>query len=126
MQSMFRNESEHRPGAALRAEDVLAALEKRTDARFLEARQHLAQPFRARYCKGAKVAHELAISICEYDDAAAAKAGREVSLRSLASIPDRQIAVNGATTLTLRQTKKTAASAELADRLVTAFAELKK
>ncbi|MEO6420254.1 MAG: hypothetical protein ABIP39_12635, partial [Polyangiaceae bacterium] len=64
-------------------------------------------------------------SVCEYADEAAAKAGRATSLKALAGVPNREIAVNKKTTLTVRQPPtKTPASEAAARKAAQIFATL--
>ena len=122
---IFREEAANRPAAAIPAETVFAAFDK-SGVAVKEARQHLARPFGAHYCSGAKVERDIALSVCEYTDAASASTGRTGSERGLASIPNRQVLRNGATTLTIRLSQKDAPSEALAQRLAATFAKLKK
>ncbi len=95
-------EQDGRPTGTPKAEDVYAAFEKAGFA-LTEKQQHVASVFGAKFCLGAKTDNDMAFSVCEYADEAAAKAGRETSLKSLAVVPNRDILVNKKTTLTVRQ-----------------------
>jgi hypothetical protein len=118
---MFQNEAAHRPGGTITVEDALAAF--RQDGIPLDSvRQHLARPYGARYCVGAKSGSGLALSVCEYVDSAAANDGAEIS-RKL-SLANREIRVNQATTLTVREVQKSPAADALTEKLFQRFARL--
>jgi len=119
--ALFQVEANNRPLGTLRAEEALEAF-RRLGIELHEERQHLARPYGARYCMGAKSGTELALSVCEYIDAAAAQAGAEVSRKI--PLAQRQIQLNRATSLTVRQIKKTPASDALAQRLFQTFTQL--
>jgi hypothetical protein len=85
--------------------------------------QHLAAPFEARYCMGASLG-DVAISVCEFDDAERAARGRDVSERMLASIPNRKVVANRTATLTVREQAKTAESERTSARAIETFARL--
>ncbi|MDP9150966.1 MAG: hypothetical protein M3O36_13635, partial [Myxococcota bacterium] len=96
-------ESTHRTATDTpKVEDVYAALEK-AGFKLREKQQHVAAVFGAEYCVGAKADDDVALSVCEYVSPAAAKDGRDMSLKTLASVPNREIHVNRKTTLTIRQ-----------------------
>ena len=119
--AMFQNEADNRPTGTIKAEDAMAAFRKEGVA--LETvRQHLGRPYGARYCVGAKVTTEIALSVCEYIDAEAAKSGAESSRKLVLS--NREIQVNHATTLTVREVEKTPAADAVAKRLFASFAKL--
>ncbi|MBK7194609.1 MAG: hypothetical protein IPH80_19190 [Myxococcales bacterium] len=93
-------EAAHRPTGTARVEDVVAAL-GRAGVALAEPKQYLAATAAASYCAGGHTADGLAVSVCEYADAAAATAGRaHVERRFAALAADRRIVVRGATTLT--------------------------
>jgi hypothetical protein len=85
-------------------------------------RQHLGRPYGARYCVGAKSGTLIALSVCEYIDAAAANAGAEVSRKVV--LANREIRINQATSLTVREIEKTSVADALAKRLFESFAKL--
>jgi len=116
--ALFRVEADNRPSGTLRAEDAYDAF-RRAGLELHEQRQHLGRPYGARYCVGAKSGSELALSVCEYIDDAAAVAGAESS-RKL-TLANREIRLNHATSLTIRQLVKTPESAALAARFFEAF-----
>jgi hypothetical protein len=117
----FQKEASSRPAGTPRVEDVYAAIAK-AGFTFEEQRQHLAAPFEAAYCVGAKTQHDIALSVCEYAGVEAARKGKESSLQL--PIPNRAIHVNGATTLTVRQGTKTPESDRAAKKIVEAFAKV--
>ena len=119
--AMFRNEAESRPLAAIKAEDVLEAFRK-AGVELDGVRQHLARPYGARYCVGAKSGTAIALSVCEYIDPAAADAGAELSRKIV--LANREIRVNHATSLTVREIEKTPNADALKQKLFDSFAEL--
>lgn len=116
--ALFRVEAENRPSGALRAEDVLDAF-RHAGLELHEQRQHLGRPYGARYCVGAKSGTALALSVCEYVDEAAARAGVEGS-RKIA-LAHREIHLKRTTSLTVRQIETTPESAALAARFFQTF-----
>lgn len=117
-------EQRDRPVGTPKAEDVYAAFEKAGFA-LTEKQQHVASVFGAKFCLGAKTDNDMAFSVCEYADEAAAKAGRETSLKALAVVPNRDILVNKKTTLTVRQpAAKTPASEASAKKAAQVFSTL--
>lgn len=116
--ALFRVEAESRPSGTLRAERVFDAF-RRAGLEIHEQRQHLGRPYGARYCVGAKSSAKLALSVCEYVDMQAARAGVDTSRKI--PLAHREIRLNGATSLTVRQLQNTPASAALAARFFEAF-----
>ena len=123
--ALFRAEVLHRPTGTVRVEDVLVAF-KRAGVETAMLRQHLAKPFGAEYCAGAEASHDVVLSLCEYASSEAATLGRGASTKGLATIPNREIVQNGATTLTLRERTRTPESHALVERMKHAFAALTK
>jgi hypothetical protein len=121
--ALFRSEALHRPTGTVRVEDVLVAF-KSAGVETSMLRQHLAKPFGAEYCAGAEAGRDVVLSVCEYASSDAATRGRGASTKGLASIPNREIMQNGATTLTLRERARTPESHALVERLKRAFATL--
>lgn len=119
--ALFRVEAENRPQSAPRVEDAMAAFRAAGVAVQAE-RQHLARPYGARYCVGAESGPDLALSVCEYIDAAAAAAGVATSRKM--PLKNREIRVQGATSLTVRLIKSTAEARAVEARLFQAFAKL--
>jgi hypothetical protein len=118
---MFQNEALNRPTGTIKAEDAIEAFRKEGIA--LEAvRQHLGRPYGARYCVGAKSGTAIALSVCEYIDAAAANTGAEGSRKVV--LANREIRINQATSLTVREIEKTSAADAVANRLFESFAKL--
>ena len=99
---------------------------KRAGVETAMLRQHLAKPFGAEYCAGAEASHDVVLSLCEYASSEAATLGRGASTKGLATIPNREIVQNGATTLTLRERTRTPESHALVERMKHAFAALTK
>ena len=119
--ALFQNEAANRPTGTIKAEDAIEAFRK--DGVELEAvRQHLGRPYGARYCVGAKSGTVIALSACEYIDPAAANAGAEVSRKVV--LANREIRINQATSLTVREVEKTPAADALANKLFDSFAKL--
>jgi hypothetical protein len=116
--ALFRVESESRPAGTLRAEQAFEAF-RRAGLEVHDQRQHLGRPYGARYCVGAKSGTSLALSVCEYVDVEAARSGAEAS-RKIA-LAHREIRLNRATSLTVRQIEKTPESDALALSFFTAF-----
>jgi len=119
--ALFQNEAANRPVGGLSVERVRGAL-RAAGVELKEARQHLARPYGARYCLGARAGDGLALSICEYADADAAAAGAATSRKI--PLAHREISVNQATSLTIRKLEPSAANDALARRLFRAFANL--
>jgi hypothetical protein len=121
----FNAEAAHRPTGVLRVEDVTAAFRK-AGVTLEEEKQHLASFYKAAYCVGAKAkGEEISFSVCEYTDAAAAKAGKELNDKAFSPIKNRASYVNGATTLTVLETIKNPDNDVIAKKLVDTFASLK-
>jgi hypothetical protein len=95
------DEAAHRPTGTPRAEDVLAAFAA-GGVTVADARQVVARTVHASYCQGGVTAKNTLVAVCEYPSHDAAVAGRAHSLAAFAKLsPDREILVNGATTLTV-------------------------
>jgi len=120
--SMFRVESENRPSGTIKAEDAIASFQK-DGVQLDKVRQHLARPYGARYCVGAMAGTAVAISVCEYIDADAAKTGAEASRKVV--LANREIQINQATSLTVREVEKTPEAEAVAKKLFESFAKLK-
>lgn len=118
--ALFKVEADNRPGGTPRAEDAFEAF-RRAGLEVHEQRQHLGRPYGARYCVGAKSGVSLALSVCEYVDAEAARSGVEASRKI--SLAHREIRLKRATSLTVRQIQKTPESDALALRFFAAFDE---
>ncbi len=119
---MFQNELAARPTGTIKVEDALAAF-KKDGIELGDVRQHLGRPYGARYCVGGMSGTDIAISLCEYIDPAAAKAGAERSRKIV--LANREIRINQATSLTVREIQKTPASDATEARLFESFAKLK-
>jgi len=119
--ALFQNEALNRPTDTVKAEDALDAFRK--DGIELDTvRQHLGRAYGARYCVGAKSGTSVALSVCEYIDAAAAQAGAELSRKVV--LANREIRINQATSLTVRETEQTPAADAVAKKLFESFAKL--
>lgn len=120
--ALFQTEAASRPTATIRVEDAIAAFRK-DGIPVEDVKQHLGRPYGARYCVGSKLSNLVAISLCEYVDPAAAKAGAAVSAKI--PLPNREIQINQATSLTVRDLEKGPAADALAKRLFDSFTKLK-
>lgn len=95
-------EATHRPADAIKAEDVLAALDRAGVPVTSGPRQFLGKVVGAEFCMGGQTADGLGVSICEYASPAAAVAGKASVEKRFAQLNAvRDIVVRGATTLTL-------------------------
>lgn len=119
--ALFEIEAENRPAGTLRSERAFEAFAE-AGLEIHEQRQHLGRPYGARYCVGAKSGASLALSVCEYVDTEAARAGAEASRKI--PLARREIRLNGATSLTLRRIENTPESEALARRFFEVFGDL--
>lgn len=126
IEQRFASESANRPTGptTLRAERVLQEFSS-LGATMREERQHLGAPFGAKYCVGARTGEDIHLSVCEYDGDERATAGASGSRTAFAGVENRRVERNGATTLTVRLGKRTAADEALARKIVDAFATMK-
>lgn len=94
-------EAHHRPAVRLPVERVLDALD-RAKLRIIERKQFLGAGVHARYCLGGRTSAGLAIAACEYEDLAAAEAGKELMERQFSAMsPWARRRVHGAIVLTI-------------------------
>ncbi len=120
----FTQEAANRPAGAMRAEEVFAAFQK-GGMKLKEApKQHMGSPVGAMYCAGATSEANLAMSVCEYRDEAAAKKGREESATAFKAIPNRDVYINKQTTLTILQNPKGPESEAESKRIIAQFAKM--
>jgi len=119
--AMFQNEARNRPSRTIKAEDALDAF-REDGVELAEVRQHLGRPYGARYCVGAKSGTAIALSVCEYVDQAAAHAGAESSRKIV--LANREIRINQATSLTVREIEKTPVADAATQKLFARFAAL--
>jgi hypothetical protein len=117
----FQREAALRPGGTPTVEDAFAAIERK-GFKLDEQRQHLASPFNAAYCVGAKTTPDIALSVCEHASAEAAAKGRDESAKL--PIPNRTVHLRGATTLTVRLGTKGPEGDAAAKAIVGAFEAL--
>ena len=115
------------PGLTPSADDVYAGLEKAGNT-VVDRKQHLASPFGARYCLGARAvgandAPMLQMSVCELISPEAARIGRDYSAEGM-KLPMRTVYVNKQTTLTLREEKQDAAIDALVEKAAAAYAKM--
>jgi hypothetical protein len=124
----FSTELNGRPqGVKPSVEDVYAGLEK-AGLTVTDRKQHLAAPFGARYCLGARAigANDkpmLQMSVCEFVSPEAAKQGRDYSAEAM-KLPMRTVYVNAQTTLTLREEKQDPEIDALVAKAAAAYAKL--
>ncbi len=115
------HEARARPAVSPSAEEVLGALDD-LGAKIPHRQQSLGETYKANYCLGGYTVDGLfALSACEYPDAAAAGAGRDLSKQILARMPTRDVWSHEAATLTIVQLRADAATSARRDRLVSAF-----
>jgi hypothetical protein len=119
--ALFQNEALNRPTGTIKAEAAIEAF-RNAGVELVGVRQHLGRPYGARYCVGAKSGTAIALSVCEYIDAAAARAGAELSRKVV--LANREIRINQATSLTVREVEKTPAADAVANKLFDSFAKL--
>lgn len=105
--NLLLNESHTRPANTPKAEDLYAALAK-AGMKIVDQKQHAASPFGAKFCLGAEAENQLSLSVCEFDSAEAAKGGQDMSLKAFKTVPNRELLINKATLLTVREYSKTA------------------
>lgn len=100
---MLTSEAKNRPKDTPSAEAVIDAL-RAAGFDVKPAKQSLAYTVKAKYCAISGTSTGLGIAICEYESAEAAEEGKKHSLEKFSTIPNREIAINKKTTLTLRNT----------------------
>lgn len=121
LNGLFATEAQNRPTGTLRAEDVIRRMNE-VGIALIEQRQHLGRPYGARYCLGAKSGPNVAISLCEYVNREEAEKGVEQSRK--VALSHREIRINQATSLTVRQINHDPASEQLSKRMLEEFAKL--
>lgn len=95
------HEAMARPTGAVRSEDLVAAL-KSHGVTVARTRQVLGKTLHAGYCAIAVTASGLVASVCEYESAAAARAGlADSETRFGKSMPNRRLLTNGKSVLTI-------------------------
>ncbi len=92
-------ESTNRPGSIVTVEQVIAGIDAM--GKKFSHQQVVALSVKARYCENGRTTVGLGMSICEFDDAEKAKAGRDRSIEVFKSFGKRKFALNGATLVTL-------------------------
>lgn len=116
-------EAHHRTAVRLPAERVLDALD-RAKLRIVERKQFLGATVHARYCLGGRTGAGLAIAACEYEDPAAAEAGKALMDRQFAAMaPWARRSAHGTIVLTIADPSG-AAHDELAAQAFEVFAAL--
>ena len=117
----LQTEAANRPKGTTSVEQVIAAVEGLGTK--MTHRQVLASPLKAHYCENGSTAAGLGMSICEFDDAAKAGAGKERSLEIFKKFGKRTLLVNGATLLTVTEPETPSAMAEK-DKVLALFPSL--
>lgn len=116
-------ESEHRVPSTLPADRVLDALAQ-ADVAVVSRKQYLGLTVRATYCMGGATRDGVAIAVCEYTDAAAARAGKTFMDQQFAAMaPTARRATHGATVLTIVD-PSAATDPARAERVLEVFAAL--
>ena len=114
-------EARDRPKVQPTAEEVLATLEKAGES-VPTRQQSLGDTYKASYCLGGYTLDgAFALSACEYADAAAATAGRDLSKKILSHVTVRDVWSHKAGTLAIVQLKDDDATTALKKKLVAAF-----
>jgi hypothetical protein len=123
LRTRLADEAASRPASALRAEQLFLALERR-GLLLSRKRQVLASTVGARYCELAVSDAGLGVSLCEYGDDAAARAGSEASHRLFDPIvPGRTLLTHAGSLLTLTSAESERARRE-ASTIANTFAAL--
>ena len=92
-------ESTNRPKGIVTVEQVIEGIDAM--GKKFSHQQVVALSLKARYCENGRTTIGLGMSICEFDDAEKAKAGRDRSIDVFKSFGKRKFALNGATLVTL-------------------------
>jgi hypothetical protein len=121
LQGRFVKEAANRPTGTPRVEDVYGAIAK-AGFPLEEQQQHLASPFKASYCVGAKTKPDIALSVCEYPSVEIAQKGKAESEKI--KILNRELFLNGATTLTVRLGDENVDSEAAKKKIVEAFSKV--
>ena len=117
----LENEAKTRPEVPIKAEEVLAALEK--DGITLERkRQQLASSQHASYCLGTRTGKRIQITVCEY--ASVEQAEESVKRTQKLERPERRIERLGQLTLLTRRGLNQDEDAPLVDKVFTTFLAL--
>jgi len=114
-------EAQHRPRVAVTTERVFAALAGR-GITLASQHQVLATTAAASYCALGVTTESIAIAVCEYPTAQAARAGRELLDRRYRKlVPDAERAVNGTTLVTVANASS---HRDVGDRVLETFKSL--
>jgi hypothetical protein len=114
-------EAHDRPVVSPTSDEVLDAL-GRLGAVIPKREQSLGDTYKANYCLGGYTEDgAFTLSACEYADAAAATAGRELSKKILAKMPTRDVWNHKSDTLAIVQLKADEATTARKKKLVAAF-----
>lgn len=121
----FKEEKDSRPNASLPVERVFDAL-RAGGLELADVRQHLARPFEASYCVGAKIPRKteestIGLSVCEYKDAVAAQRGIAASKSFNGSFKHRETILHGTTTLTVLVATEDAGDLAMGERAKNLF-----
>jgi hypothetical protein len=114
-------EARFRPKVQPTADEVLAVLDKLGET-IPTRQQSLGDTYKANYCLGGYTLDgAFALSACEYADAPAASAGRDLSKKLLAHVTARDVWSHKADTLAIVQLKPDDATTAQKKKLVAAF-----
>jgi hypothetical protein len=117
----LHDESKLRPPVKVPAETLFAALTQRGIA-LASQKQVLAATAQAAYCALGVTKENIALAVCEYESAAAARAGKQLlDTRYAKLVPDAVRKVNGSTLLTIANTREHVA---IRDQVLDTFTSL--
>lgn len=108
---------------ALKAETVIEALNK-AQVPVGGVKQFMGRTVLALYCSGGATNHSTSVTVCEYADEAAAKAGLAHSEKQFGAIPMRVLKQNKASVLTLVRATDTPETKAEVDKAVEVFSKL--
>lgn len=114
----LEEEAQNRPPAPLKAEDILAAIEK--DGVVLDRkRQQMASPHFAKYCMSAHTGTKVQLTVCEHESEE--RAAENVTSTQKLERPERRIAKNGMTTLLVRRELSNDSETPLVEKILRSY-----
>ena len=116
-------EKASRKADAVKAETVIEALNK-GGVPVDSVKQFMGRTVLALYCSGGATGHSTSVTVCEYADAEAAKAGLAHSEKQFGTIPLRTLTQNKASVLTLVRATDTPETKAEADKAIEIFTKL--
>jgi hypothetical protein len=116
-------EAKNRPAGALRAEDVLSAIEKQ-GIKLLGRNQSLGSIIGASYCLSADTEKLTGVLVCEYIDGAAASKGQTLAKQIFGLALPIQVFVKGKTILSVTHAAESADAAAEAKKIGDVFGTL--